>query len=183
MRPEPKPHRPGRGRGRVIFGATAVLGFIVGVAGSSRAFDRRQSASFCHAVSSSRLPAGSNPVAHASTGVVYNTSTDTSGHVICPVKDDEMMRAFLVAGVNVHGRDDVTTAQAGVQACVTPWTAPQAAICGTQATSGASFYGEFTLQPSVSAWSNNASAFPYLYVVLPQSGAGNSQFRGFWFFN
>jgi hypothetical protein len=165
----------------LIFAAFAAITFTVGYAGLSHAFDRRQSAAFCTGVSASRLPAGSNPIVQTFQGLITNSSTTTSGHIICPIHDDNDLRAFMVNQLNVHGRDDVTTAQAGVQACMTPaFGTSTSRVCGTQAVTGNAFFGDFTLRPDLSVWRSRTSDFAYLYVILPQTGASNSQLRGWW---
>jgi hypothetical protein len=113
-------------------------------------------------------------------GYILSGSTTGAISLVCPfVGINPTLWHGNATSVAVYGRDDVTVAQAGAQACVTLETSNGGA-CGAQWASGSSFAGEFAAFPSLSAWQAHPNdGYPYLYVVLPQTGATGSSFRGF----
>jgi len=160
----------------LMFVVAAASGSVLTYGRISHAFDRRQSAAFCAQVTGSMYM--------SMQATVESNSSSGSAYVVCPIIDDDLMRYWQVAQVNVHGRDDSTGAQAGVQACSSPMNFDQTQErCGAQATSGIGFVGEFTLNPDLTEWRQNVTDYPYLYVVLPPHASSLSELRGYWYFN
>jgi hypothetical protein len=134
-------------------------------------------ASLCHGPDGSGFGGKARQM---SGGYIISGSLTSAMALVCPfVGINPTLWHGNATSLVVFGRDDVTTAQAGAQACVTLETSNGGA-CGAQWTSGGSFHGEFEGWPSLSAWQAHAhDGYPYIYVVLPQSGTTGSSFRGY----
>jgi hypothetical protein len=111
---------------------------------------------------------------------LLNFSYDYSVFLYCPVADTDSFMKQNITGLNVHGRNGNSNFPVQVYACTTFWNTIGGS-CG--ATAYASGQGDYTLQPSLSAWTSSGD-FAYLGVRLPPLvlQGGSSSLRGYFIY-
>lgn len=100
----------------------------------------------------------------------------------CAVSDTDRFLKQNVTTLNIHGLDNHSGDNASAMACRSLWYTTGGS-CGAMASTGVSYFGNFTLSPSLSQWSSGTVAdFGYIYLRIPnvESGIWRSNFRGYY---
>ena len=104
----------------------------------------------------------------------------------CGVNDSNLFDIGGVQGkqnistLNIHGEDRHSSASVTATPCISYFHIT-GGECGSTASSGGGFLGQYTLQPSRVKWGPTFSGhFGYIHIKLPaQTGNGASTFSGY----
>ncbi len=117
------------------------------------------------------------------TGNVTNYST-LSIRLICDIEDTDRFSKQEITTLNIHVRDNSSTASIYAKACYTMYNGTGGS-CGSTVSSGGAFTGEKVLRVPLTAWTNSTSAqMGYVIVELPAdvapAGGDTSSFHGYY---